>query len=460
MRILSLKVRNFLRIKALELVPSKGTTRIGGKNGSGKSSTIKALEAVFGGARAVPARPVHDGEVTGEIIAETEDFTVVRSFDGGRHSSLRVLNKEGRQADEQQSLLDRVFNRYALDPVAIMAADKDKRRDMLIDALGIREKLDALTKEYDKAYTDRRDIGRDSKKAKAAFDSMLAPKPGIPTEAPDLDDIEAQREAAEEELGELRTFTSRLQSLAELVERERASRKGKVTHAEHVVKEAEAAVEEARIGLENAKAELKGAQENVTLYDDHEEVLQHAAMLKEADSIEAKTADAGKRLEQAKTDAANRARLLDDIRAAKDYASAKEKATKTKHEHEELDRKVKGLAAERTSLVASAPFPVEGLAFDDEGDLWVNGQPFEQASQAEQIEVCCGIVASLQPELKIIAVRNASLMDSDTTARLETFCNNKGYDLWLEIVDDANADIVIDDGEIVADNREDSSDGE
>ena len=105
-------------------------------------------------------------------------------------------------------------------------------------------------------------------------------------------------------------------------------------------------------------------------------------------------------------------------------------------------RKADGLAA--------AKFPVEGLGFDADGVLY-NGRPFNRASSAEKVLVSAAMMIALNPELRVLIVRNGNDLDSDSLAALEDMASDADFQVFIEIVNETgDFGITIEDGEVAA----------
>ena len=107
---------------------------------------------------------------------------------------------------------------------------------------------------------------------------------------------------------------------------------------------------------------------------------------------------------------------------------------------------------EKEGRVARAIFPVPGLAFGHDG-LLLEGVPFEQASQAEQIRVSVAMGAALHPQLRVLLVRDGSLLDERSLALLGELAAERDLQVWLERVGEAGGaestgdTLCIEDGE-------------
>ena len=77
MKITKLHIVNFLKLKDVEMNPSK-TNVIVGKNKQGKTSIIKALQAAFDGK--LDPSAIHVGADKAEITVELDEVTIRRSL--------------------------------------------------------------------------------------------------------------------------------------------------------------------------------------------------------------------------------------------------------------------------------------------------------------------------------------------------------------------------------------------
>lgn len=114
----------------------------------------------------------------------------------------------------------------------------------------------------------------------------------------------------------------------------------------------------------------------------------------------------------------------------------------------ELTSHIEILDNARTELIESAELPVDGLTFDDEGVAY-HGVPFVQASAAERLKVSVAMAMALNPELRVICIRDASLLDVDSRRALVAMAEEHDYQIWYEVVGDGGpVGVVIEDGEV------------
>lgn len=108
------------------------------------------------------------------------------------------------------------------------------------------------------------------------------------------------------------------------------------------------------------------------------------------------------------------------------------------------------LDADKARLIAEAPLPVDGLGFDEDGVTY-HGVPFVQSSAAERLKVSVGMAMALNPELRVICIRDASLLDDDSKRALMALAQEHDFQIWYEIVGNGGEiGVVIEDGQVQA----------
>ena len=155
--------------------------------------------------------------------------------------------------------------------------------------------------------------------------------------------------------------------------------------------------------------------------------------------------------------AENLVRLLDDAEqineAARRHEQARElddRLTTVLSVAEKHTALIESVDQQRAELIAKADLPVEGLTFDDDGVVY-NGVPFVQASAAERLKVSVAMAMALNPDLRVICIRDASLLDDDSKRALVDMATEHDYQIWYEVVGKGDGvGVVIEDGEVEA----------
>lgn len=393
MKIIGLQAENVKRLRAVSIEPDGTLQVIAGKNGAGKSSLLDSIFMALGGGDAAKAtpQPIRAGERKARVQVDLGDITVTRTWTQAG-TKLKVEGKDGAEFKSPQTLLDRLVGAIGFDPLAFTRMPAKTQREMLLDLLGL--DLDDLDAERADVYRTRTELGRELK--------ALGEVPEVAEDAP------TEEVSASELLDKLQKAERHNRELNSAVdEHEKYTRR---------VQELEDELEEAR--------ELR---DSYALFIDNHEYIATSEYEDQLAGIEELN------------------------RSARANAAAKEKAlqaTRLNRKISKATRRINAIDREKQEAIETAPFPVDGLGFDEDG-VTFNGLPFEQASSAEQIKVSVAIGMSLNPDLRVLMVKDGSLLDSDSMEALREQAEANDYQILVEAVysDDAAA-IVIEDGAV------------
>ena len=122
--------------------------------------------------------------------------------------------------------------------------------------------------------------------------------------------------------------------------------------------------------------------------------------------------------------------------------------TKEIAESESLTKAMEERTQSQTAAIGGAKMPIDGLSLDGSRVLF-NGIPLDQASSAEQLRVSTAIAMASNPELRVIRIKDGSLLDPDGMAMLKAMANENDFQIWIERVADSDPiAVVIGDGSI------------
>lgn len=398
MKIISLKASNVKRLKAVEITPSGEVVVVGGRNAQGKSSVLDAIWLALGGGPATKAttRPVRDGEDSASVVLDLGEFVVTRTWSGTK-TTLTVATPEGAKFSGPQGILDALVGRLAFDPLEFTRLSAKAQRDALLGLVDLPFDLAAIDQERAALFDERTDVGRRGK----AIGDIPDLIPDVPAEEVSSVDILAELRAAQEAV--------RVNEAAY----ERTAR-------------AQTAREQAAEALRAAVAEEEAALA----------AFQVMPEVPDAAEIEQRLA-----------------RVDETNRAVRANAEAREKRTRHEAfvaEYKTLTDKIEWLDKTKADGLAAATFPVPGLGFDESG-VTLEGVPFSQASSAEQIRVSLAMAMSLNPRLKVVHIRDGSLLDAGSLALIAGMAAEQDYQVWIERVGDADTGaVIIEDGEVAA----------
>lgn len=427
LKIISLVAENVKKITALNIQPDGNVVQITGKNGSGKTSTLNSIWWALAGAGNVQSAPIRKGQDRAVIKLDLGEVIVTRTFtkrdDDTAGTTITVENAEGARFPSPQRMLDSLLGSLTFDPLAFARMKEKDQFDALkrfvpgIDFANIEG--------LNRADFDKRTAVNKRAKDLVAQASAIAIPESVPAEKVD-------EEALIKEIGEVGSFNAEL-------ERREERRRQATADAESLRNQAETARDKA-IDL-RAQADSHDAQA-VDLDKKAAELEQRLAAAPPLDEKK-DAAEVKARLDRAKaTNAAvdrmaQRAKLLADADAAK-----KESETITARMDKRED--------DKRAAIAAAKLPVDGLGFGDDA-ITLNGLPFDQASDAEKLRTSIAIAMAANPKLRVILVRDASLLDEDGMRLVAEMADAHDCQVWLESVNSSgNVGIVMEDGHVAS----------
>lgn len=411
MKIVSLQAENVKRLRAVEIRPDGALVVIKGKNGAGKSSVLDAIWMALGGKSAIPSEPVRTGNKKASIRLELTDLVVTRTLtpDGG--GTLKVEGKDGTKFSSPQAMLDKLVANLSFDPLEFSRMKPKAQAATLSALVGLDFSKQEI--ERQKHFERRTDVNREVKRLEG-----------------ELSGVREHRDAPADEL-----------SVAAMMDELRA---GEAVHAKIAKAVADAKLEErkaadARAEVEKLRSraiELKGIAEQADKKAD--------ALSLEGYSL-AKTAPdvAAMRTRIASADAVNT-----KVRENKKRAELAKKLSVQRAAAEGLTDSIQSIDDDKQRQLQEAAFPLPGLSLTYDG-VTLNNLPFEQASSAEQLRASVAIGLALNPKLRVLLVRDGSLLDEDSLRLVAEMATAKDAQVWVERVGTHDAiGVLIEDGAV------------
>jgi DNA repair exonuclease SbcCD ATPase subunit len=407
MKIVKLEAENVKRLKAVEITPEGNLVIIGGDNAQGKTSVLDSIEMVLAGEKSVPTKPIHKGESKARIVADLGDIIVKRTF-SSKGSYLSVENKDGSSPKSPQAILDALVGKLSFDPLEFSRMGQAKQAEVLRELVGL--DFTTIDEAREKAYTERTMVNRDLKGAEAKLRSAPLHE-GVGAE------VSVAKLAEEFQLAQVHNGEGPVLLAAK-------------TSAARAVEMAEFAFAEAEKVLATRKSAMEAAGKAL------EQAIARAEAFKPVN-------DAPLRQAMAEAEETNRKAREN---AAHHKLAAELVAVKKKSR--DLDKTVESCDEQKARLISAAKMPLEGLTVDSDG-VSFNGIPFDQASSAEQLRVSVAIGLALNPKLKVLLIRDGSLLDNTSLKALAEQAAAADAQVWVERVGKADASaIIIEDGTV------------
>jgi hypothetical protein len=420
MKIVQLKSQNVKRLTAVEITPdpSGNLVVLGGKNGAGKSSVLDSIMYALAGANSLPAAPVRKGQSKGVVRLDLGDLTVERVFVAGGSTRLTVRGKDGKAFGSPQAVLDKLCGKVAFDPLAFSRQKPKEQLELLKGLVGL--DFSRLDRERARLFEERTLLHRDLKAAEAQL-AAVPFDPSAPAVEVSVDELLDARSGLEEEASRQRD------KLEEL------------TAAEEAVAEGQAAISLLEQQIFDLKERLKA--ERVAVADGQQRLDELHAEIAAFPAVDVAVVD-----EQIRSASAVNQRVESNRR----HDELAERVSLLDQSVVWLTARLEQIAREKQAAVEAAALPVPGLGFGDDG-ITMNGLPFEQASAAESLAVSVAMGLALNPTLRVLLVRDGSLLDDASLALIAGMAAKADAQVWVERVGTGDAcAVVIEDGAVLS----------
>lgn len=396
MKIIELKSSNIKKIKAVEmkLDENQNLILITGKNGAGKTSILDSIWMALGGKKAVQDKPIREGEEKGEIEINVDGYIVKRTFTE-KGSTLVITNKDGEKYSNPQEFLNYIIGNLSFDPLEFSRMESKKQVSELINIIGL--DFSKFDEDKNKTQEDRIIVGREGK---------------------------ALAQHSEEEVKNAEALKDKEEvSVAELSKQleEGAAKRNDYINARNKINEVHEKLSKLQEEIRTCKGEILTMESVVDTKID-------------IDGLKTKINSA----ESENTNIREAKRILEDV----------EKVKEKKEEYIKLTQKIVSINEKKKTKLSKAKMPIKGLSWDEDKVLY-NQIPYNQISAAEQLRVSMAIAMASNPKLKVILVRDGSLLDKDNMKVISEMAKDKDFQIFLESVDDSGkVGIYIEEGEI------------
>lgn len=368
-KINELQIENVKRIKAVKLEPTaNGLTIVGGKNNQGKTSVLDSIAWALGGDRFKPSQASREGSVVQPYLKITLSNGIVVERTG-KNSSLKVIDSKGNKGGQQ--LLNEFIESFALNLPKFLQATANEKANILLQIIGVGDKLTELEQAENEKYNRRHTIGQIAQQKKK-YAAEMVHYDGVPSEPVSaLELIQQQQEIL---------FTN-------------AQNQKKREHLKEL--------REKKTTLENALAQVNADLE--------------VAELSAKDLVDRSTVELEENIEQID-------KLNIKIRSNLDKERAEETAHDFQRQYDTLTNELDEIRADKKKLLDNADLPLPELSVVN-GEITYKGMKWDNMSGSEQLRVATAIIRKLNPECGFVLVDKLEQMDNDT---LQEFAQ------WLE----------------------------
>jgi energy-coupling factor transporter ATP-binding protein EcfA2 len=460
-KVTELEVENFKRISSVVVKLKPHITEISGPNGSGKSSWIDAMWTLIKGKKVAPTEPIRKGAERARIRGRIGEYLVTRTFKrtkGGDFTMDLRIERGDEAVPPTEQFMRQLIGEHMLDPGDFIKLDSDGKFDVFRSFVP-QVDFKKIAAQNLADYQRRTDVNRMAKEALAAAHMIVVPE-GTPEGQIDRSALVAELEGA----GKTNTD----------IERRRGNRDKVLTEIARLceIKDSvekrilDVAVDRERgyeSRLSEIDAQIKALQEQREAFQRayHRDIDREfagmrdeaAQALKQATELQAKLDAAGELPKPIDTAVlAEKIRDADKVNENIVKRQTREKHLKTAQQYEteseQLTDSMNARERAKQEAIAAAKIPIPGITFGD-GEVFLDGVPFEQASTAQKFRVGVAIAVAKNPTLRLVWVRDASLLDDHSYELIGKLAAEFDCQILLETVRAIGKDaIVLEDGHV------------
>ena len=444
-----MKVKHFTmqNVKGVNLFdfefPLTGMTVLGGKNNQGKTSVLNGMQYTCGGESYRPTNFRKEG-TTEEPFLRMEFSNGIVAQRVGESADLKVYDETGKLS--RQRLLDQYISKFALDLPRFLNGSDKERAEILLKALHIEDKVDALDEAIQSEYEERTIIGRLRDQKKKAGKEMPFHE-GVPERELSPSDIlarmqevnvrNARVQAAKQELDKNNSDLIRLVEAGEKIEaalakvdgeteslcdKVDADRKAKVAAIEEQIRKLQESITATNEFAATHKAQIrKSAEENKAALSS-----QKTENDKAVDALTEKIT-AAEMQDYTLEDTSSFQKELDaledtNVKVRENIAREKvlQESDEQARKYDEKTAVIEDLRKQKDALLQGAGLPYPGLSVENKV-VTLNGKAWDCMSESMKIRVGCAIVMRINPNCKFMYVDKLEQLDSDSLAELNQF---------------------------------------
>lgn len=406
-KINSLELDDVKRIRAVKIEPTEnGLTVIGGRNNQGKTSILDAIAWALGGDKFRPSGAMREGSTVPPHlkIKLSNGIVVERS---GKNSDLKVIDETGKRGGQQ--LLNAFISTFALDLPKFMESSSKEKANVLLQIIGVGDKLFALDKQENTLYNRRLEVGRIAEQ-KAKYAAELPEYEGIPKEPVSASELIRQQQEILAKNGENQRKRDRAEQLKAAY--------ANITNEIEILRSQLSKLESQQQSISD---DLKIAkQSTAALFDESTAELEHN--IRDIEAINIK------------------------VRSNLDKEKAEMDAKQFKDEYDTLTAQINNIRSDRRKLLDSASLPLPGLSVEN-GELTYNGAKWDCMSGSEQLRVAAAIVRKLNPECGFVLMDKLEQMDIETLNEFGQWLETEGLQaIATRVSTGGECSIIIEDG--------------
>lgn len=424
LRIMGLQMDQFMGIRVLRLdLDGASMVEISGKNGAGKTSVKRGIEAVLAGI--FPEESIRRGAKKARVcltlgmqpvaegspeVAYTLDLAITE-----KGATLTITDADGQPIKRPREWLKERFAAQGCDPLAFAMMAPREQVDLLKRVTGLGERF----AEIDRLKSAALQNARDAKRGRELAEAQVAATPDV--KGPDVEST------VTELLGKLEA--------ARAVNLKNAEAKGKLAKLRDGLAQRER--DHAELGKQIEALQQKQWTLSTEITDGKCWLQDNAGRIETAKDEDLAPISAAIQNVEQTNDIVRRRKVRRDALQKLEEAGLEEQACKDA---------IAQLDDERRLALEECKLPVEGLEFDENG-VRLNGVPIRQANSAAQIRCGVGLALAEGKRIRVLATEYGSLLDSEGRKALAELAEQHDAQCFVEIAADGpGRGIFIEDG--------------
>lgn len=460
LHILKAEITNFKNIEHRVIDFGGQSVIISGKNGAGKSSLIQAIMSPLN-AKVIPPKAIKNGEdnasvqieIGGKLFGKHETYKLDLYFSEQHKSGrIKIYDKNGDEVKGGRELVKTIIGNISFDVFQFIS--KSKTPDGKHSKAGVREqieilksflsdservKLNDLDEEAKNIYDDRTFLNKEIDTLQAELrgctytqeeiDRYAKPTPVTPIqdklakigeEMEKWSKVNNGVETRKEQLSKLNHYAlNEAKKLIDIL----------TTQALFNVKDplAQIFATELKLFINGLSDKYKKAEEQNAVYEKLQaEISQGEEWLKK------NVKPTGDNLTTQLNDANTHNDHHNKIKA---YSEKDEQLKSKQVKVKNITSRLEEIKSEKAEVFAKSSLPVKGLSFDEEQVLY-NNLPFteEQHPTSTIIGVGVKIAMAMNPNLKVIVIKDGSLLDPGTLKTILQMATKYNYQMLIEQV--------------------------
>jgi len=420
---ISLDVENFKNIDKFHINIGGRSFLFFAKNAGGKSTLIQAMMSPMD-KKVLPSEPIKQGEerarvthkIGGMINGLYQEYTMDLYFTPGDKSGrLSITNEKGEAMKSPSTMIKSIIGNISFDVTGWLHDTKAKKLETIKTLTGKGVEIDVINKKI-------KDIKEDIKfkKAKASdLEGSINNHEFTPEEV-EIYSAEVDIKSIQEEMNAIAKNQETWDGINNKIE---GFKKDLLTSENNLIK-ANKEIERLHQAIKDQEVLIDSEKTNI---DKLEKNIKNGKAWIEK-TVRPSVEEVNKRLNEAVIHNQKFERIGRLQEQRRDMISTRQLIDVKQNDIDNLE-------AERSEIISSSQLPVKGLKFTDE-EILLDGIPLEegQVNTAKLMEISIDIAIALNPNLKIIFIKDGNAFDKANLEKIVNKIEDAGYMAVIEMV--------------------------